>query len=336
MVVGGSVERPLLGILRDPNNPHPVVDLSDCPLYPNDFCHLFPILKDFIGRAGLVPYNIAKQKGELKYLLLTESYATKELMLRFVLRSEQKLPLIRRELERLLTKLPRLTVVSVNIQPQHAAVLEGEKEIFLTRQEMLPEYFNQIPLFIRPQGFFQTNPVVAQALYRTAQIWTQELPIKRLWDLFCGAGGFGLHCARALQDKWERPIELIGIEISASAIRAATDSATALGLSNVKFKSLDAANFALNEAAQRPDLVIVNPPRRGIGSSLAAFINEMCPPFLLYSSCNATSMSQDLRYLTRYQPAQIQLFDMFPHTPHYEVLMLLVQRKPSRSRANMF
>ena len=184
MVVGGSVERPLLGILRDPNNPHPVVDLSDCPLYPNDFCHLFPILKDFIGRAGLVPYNIAKQKGELKYLLLTKSYATKELMLRFVLRSEQKLPLIRRELEGLLTKLPQLTVVSVNIQPQHAAILEGEKEIFLTRQEMLPEYFNQIPLFIRPQGFFQTNPVVAQALYRTAQIWTQGLPIKRLWDLF--------------------------------------------------------------------------------------------------------------------------------------------------------
>ena len=164
MVVSGAVERPILGILQDPNDPQSAVDLCDCPLYPQRFAELFPILKDFIGRAGLVPYNVAKQKGELKYILLTESQHTKKLMLRFVLRSETKLPLIQREFAGLLEKLPQLEVVSVNIQPQHAAILEGEKEIFLTDQHTLSESFNGIPLFIRPQGFFQTNPLVAQGL----------------------------------------------------------------------------------------------------------------------------------------------------------------------------
>ena len=69
MVVSGAVERPILGILQDPNDPQSAVDLCDCPLYPKRFAELFPVLKDFIGRAGLVPYNVAKQKGELKYIL---------------------------------------------------------------------------------------------------------------------------------------------------------------------------------------------------------------------------------------------------------------------------
>jgi len=323
MVVSGAVERPILGILQDPTEPQSAVDLCDCPLYPQRFAELFPILKDFIGRAGLVPYNVAKQKGELKYILLTESQHTKKLMLRFVLRSETKLPLIQREFAGLLEKLPQLEVVSVNIQPQHAAILEGEKEIFLTDQHTLSENFNGIPLFIRPQGFFQTNPLVAQGLYVTAQDWVQDLPITKLWDLFCGVGGFGLHCAKALQDKDQQEVELTGIEISASAIQAATQSAQVLGLNNVKFQSLDAANFALTQDENKPDLVIVNPPRRGIGKELAEFLNEMQPHFILYSSCNAISMGKDLQHLTNYKLTQIQLFDMFPHTAHYEALALL-------------
>ena len=82
------------------------------------------------------------------------------------------------------------------------------------------------------------------------------------------------------------------------------------------------ANFALAQA-DKPDLVIVNPPRRGIGQSLAEFLNKMRPHFILYPSCNAETMVKDLRSLTHYQMEKIQLFDMFPHTSHYEVLVLL-------------
>ena len=80
---------------------------------------------------------------------------------------------------------------------------------------------------------------------------------------------------------------------------------------------------ALTQDENKPDLVIVNPPRRGIGKELAEFLNEMQPHFILYSSCNAISMGKDLQHLTNYKLTQIQLFDMFPHTAHYEVLTLL-------------
>ncbi|WP_443091196.1 23S rRNA (uracil(747)-C(5))-methyltransferase RlmC [Basfia succiniciproducens] len=325
MVVSGAVERPVLGILKDQNAPQSAVDLTDCLLYSAGFKPIFPVLKDFIGRAGLVPYNVAKQKGELKYILLTESGYQGDIMLRFVLRSENKIPLIRRELAKLREKLPQLKVISANIQPRHAAILEGEKEIFFTERQVLEERFNRIPLFIRPQGFFQTNPQVAEGLYGTAQQWVKDLPVNKLWDLFCGVGGFGLHCAKALQEK-NPDIELTGIEIAPSAIYCAGLSAQKCGLKKVNFQSLDAANFALNQDENKPDLVIVNPPRRGIGKPLAQFLNQMQPQFILYSSCNTISMTKDLLELTHYQLQKIQLFDMFPHTSHYEVLTLLIKR----------
>ncbi|QLB14382.1 23S rRNA (uracil(747)-C(5))-methyltransferase [Mannheimia granulomatis] len=325
MVVSGSVERPILGILKDQHDAQSGIDLTDCSLYPASFTVLFPILKDFIARAGLVPYNIAKKKGELKYILITESQYNQSLMLRFVVRSETKQALVERELPKLLEKLPANSVVSLNIQPQHAALLEGEKEIFLTEQKVIKEYFNGVPLFIRPQGFFQTNPQVAGELYRTAQTWIKDLPIGKFWDLFCGVGGFGLHCAKALSEK-NPNVLLTGIEISASAIESATKSANTLGLKNVKFASLDSAQFALNETGTTPDLVIVNPPRRGIGKPLAEFLNQLGSPYLIYSSCNANSMAKDFESLTNYELHKVQLFDMFPHTSHYETLAFLVKK----------
>ncbi len=325
MAVSGTVERPVLGILPDSTNPQSAIDLCDCPLYPAAFDAVFPVLKDFIARAGLVPYNTAKQKGELKYILLSESKSSGDLMLRFVLRSQNKLPLIRRELPALQAKLPQLNVISVNIQPQHAAILEGETEIFLTEQQNLPEFFNHIPLFMRPQGFFQTNPSVAQGLYGSAQQWIKDLPIRSIWDLFCGVGGFGLHCAHILQ-RQGKGVELVGIEIAPSAIFAAGLSARRLNLKNVSFQSLDAAQFTLAQK-QTPDLLIVNPPRRGLGTQLVQFLNQLQPHFILYSSCNAVSMAKVLTHLTNYRMQKIQLFDMFPHTAHYEVLTLLTHKQ---------
>lgn len=321
MVVSGSVEKPILGILTDPNNPQSGLDLTDCMLYPATFADLFVHLKQFIARAGLVPYNVAKKRGELKYILITQSEYNHSLMIRFVLKSEVKRPLVEREFPSFYAKLPPNSVVTLNIQPLHAAILEGEKEIFLTEQQALNEQFNCIPLFIRPQGFFQTNPIVAAALYKTAQQWIEHLPLQHIWDLFCGVGGFGLHCAHTLHQH-NPDIKLTGIEISPAAIENATRSAKQLGLHNVRFNSLDAANFALNDREDKPDLVIVNPPRRGIGKALADYLNELSVPYLIYSSCNAESMAKDIAHLPHYQLEKVQVFDMFPHTSHYEVLTL--------------
>ncbi|PWC17337.1 23S rRNA (uracil(747)-C(5))-methyltransferase RlmC [Brenneria corticis] len=312
MVVSGSVERPLLGMLHRDGT---AVDLCDCPLYPHSFAPVFAALKIFIARAGLTPYNVARRRGELKYLLLTESVSRGAFMLRFVLRSETKLAQLRAALPWLQRQLPQLEVISANIQPVHQAIMEGKTEIILSDAATLAERFNQVPLYIRPQSFFQTNPQVAGALYATARAWVEELNIRSMWDLFCGVGGFGLHCATP-------QMRLTGIEISVEAIACARLSAAQLGLTQVEFQALDSTRFA-TAREQIPDLVLVNPPRRGIGAELCAYLSRMAPHYILYSSCNAASMAQDLDELKNYRARRVQLFDMFPHTAHYEVLTLL-------------
>ncbi|HEJ7945353.1 TPA: 23S rRNA (uracil(747)-C(5))-methyltransferase RlmC [Serratia liquefaciens] len=314
MVVSGSVERPLLGMLHRDGTP---VDLSGCPLYPASFAPMFAVLKSFIARAGLTPYNVARKRGELKYLLLTESTHSGGVMLRFVLRSESKLAQLRAALPWLQQQLPQLRVISANIQPVHMAIMEGELEIPLTDQQALEEQFNQVPLYIRPQSFFQTNPKVAAELYATARDWVRALGIESMWDLFCGVGGFGLHCAQT-------DTRLTGIEISAEAIACARQSAKTLGLQQVNFQALDSTKFATAEGSV-PQLVLVNPPRRGIGKDLCDYLNQMAPGYILYSSCNAETMAKDIGMLPDYRIERVQLFDMFPHTAHYEVLTLLVR-----------
>ncbi|WP_272665349.1 23S rRNA (uracil(747)-C(5))-methyltransferase RlmC [Providencia sp. PROV174] len=312
MVVSGSVEKPILGIVgRDGQG----VDLTDCPLYPDAFSDVFSAIIPFIARAGLTPYNIERKRGELKYLLLTQSHHTGKFMLRFVLRSEKKIEQLKKALPWLQEQLPQLEVITANIQPVHMAILEGEDEIFLTEQRTLREEFNQVPLFIRPQGFFQTNPIVAAKLYQTAREWVKALDIDSLWDLFCGVGGFGLHCA-------EKDARLTGIEISAPAIASAQQSADELGLKHVEFKALDSTRFATANQ-DIPQLILVNPPRRGIGKELCDYLTHMQPEYILYSSCNAQTMAQDLQLLAGYQVCKVQLFDLFPHTAHFEVLTLL-------------
>ena len=306
MVVSGSVEKPLLGMLHRDGTPE---DLCDCPLYPASFAPVFAALKPFIARAGLTPYNVARKRGELKYILLTESQSDGGMMLRFVLRSETKLAQLRKALPWLQEQLPQLKVITVNIQPVHMAIMEGETEIYLTEQQALAERFNDVPLWIRPQSFFQTNPAVASQLYATARDWVRQLPVKHMWDLFCGVGGFGLHCATP---DTRRPM-----------------CQTSWALANASWPRWPSRPMPTRFATAQgdvPELVLVNPPRRGIGKPLCDYLSTMAPRFIIYSSCNAQTMAKDIRELPGFRIERVQLFDMFPHTAHYEVLTLLVKQ----------
>ena len=314
MVAQGAAHEPILGIMGHHGQ---ALSLTDCPLYPPPMQALLKRLEHWVQQAGLPPYRLDKQKGELKYILLTHSSALDQYLLRFVLRSEQAIPRIQNNLPLLLADFPNIRVISANIQPIHMAILEGEQEIFLTTSRRLPEQLNHVPLYIRPKSFFQTNPLVAAKLYQTAQTWTQTLQPKVIWDLFCGVGGFGLHCARV-------DTRLLGIEIEAEAIACACDSAQALGLKNAQFQALDSKQFQ-PQAEDKPDLVIVNPPRRGIGVELATQLAALNPKAILYSSCHALTLAQDLQQLPAYHLQRVQLFDMFPHTAHFETLVLLTR-----------
>ncbi|NLS12174.1 23S rRNA (uracil(747)-C(5))-methyltransferase RlmC [Vibrio sp. SM6] len=317
MVVLGAAHAPILG--AESKLGGEAVSLINCPLYPQDMQELLAYLQDWIRTSGIPPYNKTKKKGELKFILLTRAQESGEFMLRLVLRSRDALPRVERNLERLLMAFPQVTVVSVNLQPVHMARLEGEEEIYLTERTHLTEVFNGVPLAVRPKSFFQTNPKVASQLYATAQRWVSECAPTRMWDLFCGVGGFALHCARDIA-------EVTGIEIEPEAIASAKHSAAQIGIDNLNFAALDSTQFSLSQD-KVPELVLVNPPRRGLGQALVTQLTSLAPKWIVYSSCNPQTLRQDIDGFSDYQLVQMQWFDMFPHTEHVEAMVLLERRE---------
>jgi len=310
MVVAGAVESPTLGILGPDGRG---VDLLGCGLHSRGLQRALPVLSRFVTPARLTPYSVPQRRGELKHVILTES-PHGELMVRWVLRSTDGLGRIRKHLPSLAAELP-VAVASVNLQPEHKAVLEGPEEIVLTDREALTMRINDIDLHLRPQSFFQTNTEVAAALYRHARSLVDEASPARVWDLYCGVGGFGLHVART-----DRSV--VGVESSARAVESAAASAAALGLDGTTWVATDATAYAL-AAEDIPDLVIVNPPRRGIGARLAGWLEASGVRHVVYSSCNVDSLARDLAAMPSLRPVSARLLDMFPHTPHHEVLVLL-------------
>jgi 23S rRNA (uracil747-C5)-methyltransferase len=312
MAVGGTVEAPTLGIL---DRELAGVDLRDCGLHSPGLTAALDHIATWISSTGLVPYDVAARSGELKHVLLTES-PDGELLLRLVVRSTALEARVRSRLPALLEAVPPLRVVTLNVQPEHKAVLEGEREIVLTGSSELPMRLSTgVTLRLGPRSFFQTNTFVAEALYEQARSWVSALPdVASVWDLYCGVGGFALHLAGPGR-------EVLGVEVSADAIDAANATAADLGVA-ASFVAGDATSYALGSATA-PDLVVVNPPRRGIGAALAGWLDGSGVQHVVYSSCNAESLARDLALMPSLRPVEARVLDMFPHTTHYEVIVLL-------------
>ena len=341
MAVAGTAARPTLGILDGAGCG---VDLRTCPLHVPAIEAALPVLADLITDLGLRPYDVPARRGELKYVLVTAS-PDDDLMVRFVLRSRRYLERLRAAVPDLRRRLPQLAVAAVNIQSVHQAVIEGPEEIVLTEEDRLLMRLNlpspgrngrasrggrraddvELPLYLPTRSFFQTNTAVAEALYATARDWAEEAEPARVWDLFCGVGGFAL----ALAAPGRR---VLGVEVSASAIDGARAAADLMGLDPalVRFEAgdarvLDPAAGDRAGGARRPDLLVVNPPRRGIGEQLAGRIEASGVERVLYSSCNPCTLAADLAHLPSMRVVRSRLFDMFPHTEHAEVLVELVR-----------
>lgn len=311
MVIGGTAQNPTIGILDTEGHG---VDLRRCGVCSPGLRACFPVLANFIRRVRLTPYDVPRRTGELKHVIITES-PDGEVMLRLVLRTDQVVPRIRKHLPELLEALPQVKVVSVNLHPEHKAVLEGDREILLTGQSTLNMRVNDINLHLRPQSFFQTNTEMAAALYGQGREWVNELAPASVWDLYCGVGGFALHSAAPHRT-------VTGIETSSEAIVSARISGDEAGLEGMDFQAGDATAFAL-ASRQSPDLVIVNPPRRGVGRELCGWLESSDVQHVVYSSCNAQSLARDLAALPSFTARRARVLDMFPQTTHYEVMVLL-------------
>ena len=175
-----------------------------------------------------------------------------------------------------------------------------------------------VTLLLGPRSFFQTNTRVATALYAQARAWTEDLSPTTVLDLYCGVGGFALHLAGPGR-------RVRGVETSEEAVAAARASAhlNGTGSPEVEFVAGDATRDHGDGTA---DLVVVNPPRRGLGADLTAWLDAGDAQHLVYSSCHLGSLERDLVAMPSWRPVQARVFDMFPQTAHLETAVLLERR----------
>jgi 23S rRNA (uracil747-C5)-methyltransferase len=313
LVVGGRARNPTLGILDSAGHG---VDLRRCGLYEPGLAATFDPLHDVLAAIGLEPYDVPRRRGELKHVLVTHS-PDGEHLVRFVVRSEASVERLRAALPRIRDAVPSARVVSANVLPEHKAVLEGEREVVLTEQTLLPMRVNGIELLLGPRAFFQTNTRVAAELYRQVRTWADAGAPRTVWDLYCGVGGFALHLAGAGR-------HVVGVETSAEAVDAARSAAGRLPpeatAGGIEFIAGDATRDIPSATA---DLVVVNPPRRGLGPQLAGWLDDSAASHLVYSSCNVESLARDLAAMPAWHPVEGRVVDMFPQSRHVETVLLL-------------
>lgn len=338
LAVGGRRGKVTLGIL---DSDFRGVDLRDCPIHAPEIMRAIPVLVEFLNSTGLPPYAVTSREGELKYVHVTVGDAG-ALLIRFVVRSAKSLRVLQRSVNELRSNLPSAQTVSVNLLPAHKALIEGEEEHILFGGTLPMTVAPGLRLHLRPQSFFQTNTHIAKQLYAQVAEWVAGMQPQRVLDLYCGVGGFALTIAQRLQASGCTGVQITGVEIATAAIRSASRSCTELNEGVVdariqapgnssapgmqfKWVAADATAYALGlEGNNAPDTVIVNPPRRGISPELCAWLqNTTAIQNLVYSSCNPVTLARDLAALPDFKPQAARLFDMFPHTGHMEVAVLL-------------
>lgn len=317
LAVTGTVDKPNLGIIRPDGEGQ---DLRDCPLPTPGIQEATPALARFITECGFAPYDPRTDHGVLKFVVVTESPAG-ELMVRFVAKRRGVRGMLFKKLDRLRELVPAIRVVSLNVQPERMAIIEGEEEVLISDADVLPMNLDvageDLILNLRPQSFFQTNTEAAEVLYTRASEWLDG--VESAWDLYCGVGGFALVLAR-------RGVRVIGVETQGQAVAAAQKTADDMGV-RAEFIAADATHWAREQGRaggrSLPGAIVVNPPRRGIGMELAQWIEDSGVQTVLYSSCNADSLAEDLAVMSSYKVTKVQVVDMFPHTRHFEVVGLL-------------
>lgn len=290
-------------------------ELMDCPLHHDEINDLLDPLAQLLKQFNIIPYDLETQKGELKYVLLTRSQSTKEIMLRFVLRSLESIDRIRIMTTELQSKWPHLAMISVNLQPEHKAILEGEKEIIFSPKNSITHMYSPFQIKLGPKSFFQVTSEIAQKLYQSVSEHLKNKESKNILDLYCGVGAFSLYVSPFAT-------KVVGVEISKEAIDFANENKKINKISNIEFSALDVNNFLKNNSINF-DTIIVNPPRRGLGAENIELILKFNAETLIYSSCNVQSLKSDWDLLKKYYKVDTaQIFDMFPFSKHFETLMI--------------
>ncbi len=306
---------------------HRVVPADNCALQPPIFGEILRFFCEFYTQKGTAAYDEESGKGLLRHLYLREGKNTGEVMVCPVLNGRE-LPHAAEFVGKLIEKFPQVCSILANENTKRTNVVLGEKYHTLYGNPYIEDVLCGKRLRILPASFYQVNHDAAELLYCLAAERTGLDGTGLLLDLYCGAGSIGLSMA-------ERAGEIIGIEIVPDAIRCANINKSLNGVKNASFYCGDAADaeglLAAAEAARgtlRPDVVILDPPRKGCDAQLLHFLAAREVPRIVYVSCGPDSLARDCALLRGlgYQIGAVTPVDLFPKTGHVESLVCLTRK----------
>lgn len=300
---------------------HRIIPCENCSLQPAEFKDILKAFSVWTESSGVTSYDEKTGKGLLRHIYLRKAVGTGEIMACAVINGDS-LP----DSEMLineLTKFPAVKSICVNINKENSNVVLGEKTVTLCGADTIKDTLLGKTFEISPNSFYQVNHDQCERLYSKAGEYAALTGDETVVDLYCGAGTIGL----TLSDKAKK---IFGIEIVPQAVENADKNAALNGVTNAEYFLGDAFDGAreLEKMEITPDVVILDPPRKGCQKEVLQTVANMNPKRIVYVSCDSATLARDLEILNglNYTAKEITPVDMFPRTPHVEAVAKIIKR----------
>lgn len=319
--IGYVQNKPALGFYAPRS--HDLVDIDQCPIQHSINDTVNSLMRKFINTYNIPVYREETHQGILRHVVTKVGFKSRQIMVILVTNGSD-LPR-RKELIALLREgIPSITSIIQNIQSKKTNVILGNENITLWGQDYILDAIGDQKFKISPLSFFQVNPVQTEILYNKTLEYANLTGIEKVVDVYSGIGTISLFLAR-------NAAKVYGIEVIPQAIRDAKENAALNGITNAEFIEGEAESVLprLASLGLTPEVIVLDPPRKGCDPKLLDAILQMNPDRIVYISCNPATLARDLKTLTAdsYQVKEVQPVDMFPHTVHVETVTLITRAK---------
>lgn len=306
---------------------HRVVEAVNCSLQPKLFSEILDYLKGLLFEYNVSTYDEESKKGLLRHIYLRCSQNESDVSLVFVINGSS-LPNDGKILGKVIEKFPMISSVMLNINTLDTNVICTDEYITLYGKGYIEDTLCDVDLKISPASFYQVNHEIAEAIYKKAASLADLKGDECLLDLYSGIGSIGLSMAKNVA-------EVIGVEVVEGAVECAKENARINGIENASFFCADASETeniveALERVAKRkisPDVVILDPPRKGSSPELLDYLANTSLQKIVYVSCNPDTLARDASILIEkgFKISEVFPFDMFPRTGHVESVVCLTR-----------
>ena len=303
---------------------HDIIPVSRCLLVPESADAATQAVLDWMRENRVPAYNEQRCSGLVRHVFVRAAQDGSVLL---CLVSAGEIPNSYALVEAVRSAVPGLTGVVLNINKTRGNTVLAGRFKKLWGNDFVFERLCGLEFRLSPASFFQINTEQAQVLYDLAREFAEPAD-KNVLDLYCGTGTIGLSMAREAR-------RITGAEIVEEAVKDARENARRNGIENAEFILGDALDCARELAArgERPDVIIVDPPRKGLAPGVCEAIAEMSPERVVYVSCDPGTLARDLKIFTGlgYETRRTVAVDMFPRTAHVETVVLLSKLKSTTS-----